>query len=104
MDASGTGPDPLLAARVRVPEHVVYRDFGGETVILNLDSGVYHGLNPTAAAMLKTAGESDSVGAAADMLAGEFGQPRDVIEPDLLELCHALEERGLIERDGGDGG
>jgi hypothetical protein len=96
----GTGErDPLLEARLRVPEHVVYRDFGDETVILNLDSGQYHGLNRTATAMLAALGESDSVAAAAERLAGELGQPADVIKPDLLELCRSLADRGLVVRD-----
>ena len=94
----------MLESRLRVPEHVVYRDFGDETVVLNLDSGMYHGLNRTAAAMLKVVGESDTVDAAVERLVAEFEQPREVIERDLLDLCKALSERGLIERDddGGD--
>ena len=91
----------LLRDRVRVPEHVVYRDFGDETVILNLESGTYHGLNQTAATMLSTLGESDSVSTAIDRLAAEFGQDRGVIERDVLKLCRALAERNLIERDAG---
>lgn len=91
----------MLGQRVRVPEHVVYRDFGDETVILNLQSGTYHGLNETAATMLNALGESDSVAAAIDRLTGEFGQDRAVIERDVLSLCHALSERSLIERDAG---
>ena len=94
----------MLESRLRVPDHVVYRDFGDETVVLNLDSGMYHGLNGTAAAMLKVVGESDTVEAAIDRLVAEFEQPREVIERDLLELCQSLWERGLIEHDddGGD--
>jgi coenzyme PQQ synthesis protein D (PqqD) len=90
----------MLDDRVRIPEHVVYRDFPSETVILNLNSGMYHGLNPTAAKMLEVLQESDSVRAAVDALAAEFGQPREVIERDVLDLCRALDERGLVERDG----
>jgi hypothetical protein len=33
-----------------------------------------------------------------------FEQPREVIEPDLLELCRALAERGLIEQSGDSSG
>jgi hypothetical protein len=95
--------DPLLTARLRVPEHVVYRDFGDETVVLNLDSGQYHGLNPTAAAMLTAVNGADTVGAAVEPLAAELGQPDDVIERDLLEFCQALADRGLVERDDGAG-
>jgi hypothetical protein len=89
----------LLSGRVRVPEHVVYRQFAEETVILNLDSGMYHGLNATAAKMVTTLDSEASVGAAVDALVAEFDQPRDVIERDVLTLCRALSERGLIEHD-----
>lgn len=92
------------ASRVRVPEHVVYRDFPEETVILNLESGMYHGLNQTAARMVATLDSAGSVGAAIDQLASEFGQPRAVIERDVLALCRALSERGLIEQDAGHAG
>jgi hypothetical protein len=104
MEAAGQEDRGLLQARLRVPDHVVYRDFGDETVVLNLDSGMYHGLNHTAAAMLKVVGESDVVADAVERLVEQFEQPREVIEPDLLELCRALSERGLIERvDDGPG-
>ncbi|MEA2440576.1 MAG: hypothetical protein QOH76_2000 [Thermoleophilaceae bacterium] len=96
------GDDDILAAQVRVPEHVVYREFQDETVILNLDSGNYHGLNATAAKMVETLGSAARVSDAIDSLAAEFQQPREVIERDVVALCRSLEERGLIVRDAGD--
>jgi coenzyme PQQ synthesis protein D (PqqD) len=99
MAASGSSKRAMLGARVRVPEHVVHRNFGDETVILNLESGLYHGLNHTAATMLAKLEASDSVEAAIEGLVSELGQPREVIEPDVLVLCSALDERGLIECD-----
>ena len=91
----------MLQTRVTVPEHVVYRDFPNETVVLNLESGQYHGLNATAARMLEALRESDSVAAARDALARELEQPPDVIERDLLVLLRSLAERGLIEQHAG---
>lgn len=91
----------LLAARLRVPEHVVYREFADETVILNLESGMYHGLNQTAARMLEELQKAASVEAAIGVLTDELGQPREVIEGDLIGFARALEERGLVERDAG---
>lgn len=104
MEASRRQDDVQLDSRLRVPEHVVYRDFGDETVVLNLDSGMYHGLNTTAARMLAVVGESATVDAAIERLVTEFEQPREVIETDLLGLCRALSERGLIEHDGDEPG
>jgi hypothetical protein len=101
MAASEPDAQALLAARMTVPEHVVYREFPDETVILNLESGTYHGLNATAARMVEVLGSGVPVSAAIDSLADEFQQPRDVIERDVLALCRALGERGLITHDVG---
>jgi hypothetical protein len=89
--------DEILTAGVRVPEHVVHRDFPDESVVLNLDSGMYHGLNATAAKVLAELESSSSVAAAIERLAAEFGQPRELVERDVLSLCRSLAERGLIQ-------
>lgn len=101
MAAGERDEQAMLSGRVHVPEHVVYRDFADETVILNLESGMYHGLNTTAAKMLETLDSGVAVSEAIDDLATEFGQPREVIERDVLALCRALGERGLIAHDAG---
>lgn len=101
MGDARTGGDDLLRDRVRVPAHVVYRDFGDEMVILNLQRGNYHGLNQTAALMVSVLGDSPTVGDAVGRLVEQTGQPREVIERDVVKLCRALTERGLMERDAG---
>jgi hypothetical protein len=91
----------LLASKVKVPLHVVYRSFPSETVVLNLQTGRYHGLNATAGQMLDALKRAASVRDAAAELAKAYGQPQSVIEQDLCELCSSLLGRGLIETDGG---
>ena len=99
----GTGPNEeraLLDSRARLPEHVVFRSFEAETVLLNLDTGQYHGLNPTGGRMLETLVKGDgSVRDAAEAVASEYGRPADEIAADMLELCRALGQRGLVEFD-----
>jgi hypothetical protein len=85
-------------ARYRVPEHVVHRSFPAETVVLNLETGRYHGLNPTAGRMLETLDRLGSMEETAVVLAGEYGQPLDTVLTDLAALCSDLIERGLIQR------
>lgn len=93
----------VLGANARVPEHVVYRSFAMETVMLNLNTGRYHGLNPTAGAMLTELEGSDTVAEAASRLAARYESPLETIEHDLCELCLDLLDRGLIELTGSDG-
>jgi hypothetical protein len=87
----------ILAGRATLPEHVVYRAFVKETVVLNLDTGKYHGLNPTAGRMFEALERAPTVGDAGRLLAERFGRPLDEIELDLCGLCRDLLERGLIE-------
>ena len=86
-----------MAVRVSIPEHVVHRSFVEETVVLNLQSGSYHGLNKTAGRMLELLGELGDADAAAARYAAESGAPEDRVSADLHELCTSLAERGLIE-------
>jgi hypothetical protein len=89
--------DELLNSQVRLPQHVVHRSFVAETVVLNLKTGMYHGLNPTAGRMLDTVTETASVGEAADLIAQQYGQKRSTIEADLVAFCRDLLERELVE-------
>ncbi len=98
---TATSTSSLLASKVKVPQHVVYRSFPAETVVLNLETGKYHGLNATAGQMLEALEQAACVRDAAAALAERLRAGRRAsIERDLCELCQALLERGLIETDG----
>jgi coenzyme PQQ synthesis protein D (PqqD) len=96
--------DALLDQPVRVPDHVVHRAFVAETVVLNLQTGRYHGLNPSAGRMLDLLESTATPREAADRLAEEYGQPVDVIERDLAGFCRGMLDRKLIEFARGRGG
>jgi hypothetical protein len=68
-----------------------------ETVVLNLESGRYHGLNPTAGRMLELLGEMGEVDAVAARVADETGESPSRVADDLRAFCSSLAERGLIE-------
>jgi hypothetical protein len=93
----------LLGATARIPQHVVHRSFAHETVVLNLRTGRYHGLNPTAGRMLAELETGDRIEAIAARLAEIYERSPAEIERDLLELCRDLLQRGLIEVTGSDG-
>ena len=86
----------LLDATVTVPEHVVFRPFARETVILNLETGRYHGINPTGGRMLETLKQLGDVREASARLAGDFDRPLEEVEQDICHFCSDLVERGLI--------
>jgi len=88
--------EDLLSSRVEIPEHVVHRVFPTETVVLNLETGRYHGLNPIGGRMLEELERHGTVEAAARVIADEYGQPPEEVESDLCDLCMDLAGRGLI--------
>lgn len=91
----------ILDRRVTLPEHVVSRGFADQTVLLNLKSGNYHGLNAVAVRMLEASTEVPTPREAVASLATEYEQPETVIERDLAELLQGLLDRGLVVADGG---
>ena len=102
MEVNELSREDVLAATPSVPDHVVYRAFVNETVVLNLETGAYHGLNPSGATMLETLRTSQTVRGAAAALAELYQQPLDQIESDLCEFCLSLKERDLLVLSGGD--
>lgn len=98
--AATPADDGLLAAAVAIPQHVVYRSFPAETVVLNLQTGQYHGLNATAGRILEELERAATVREAIGVLEQVYDQSPEVLERDVCELCRSLLERGLIEVNG----
>ena len=87
----------LFAAAARTPEHVVYRSFVTETVLLNLETGRYFGVNPSGGRMLEELVNAQTVEEAAQRLSEHYGRPRSEIDNDLQTFCADLTGRGLLE-------
>jgi hypothetical protein len=87
----------LLDQHYSVPQHVVHRAFAAETVVLNLNTGSYHGLNPVAGRILEVLEETGDPHAAVDRVAAEWAVEHERVNDDAIHLCADLLERGLIE-------
>jgi hypothetical protein len=87
----------VLAAHARLPEHVVYRAFVRETVVLDLATGRYHGTDPLAGRILDLLADGCTLGTAAGALAEEYKLPLAEAERDVCRVCDDLRGRGLIE-------
>jgi hypothetical protein len=92
-----TTPDDLLDARMQLPQHVVHRSFVTETVVLNLKTGKYHGLNATAGEMLDALEQGRTPREVAVAIAQEYGREDGEVQADVVALCRGLLERQLIE-------
>jgi hypothetical protein len=88
-----------LDAQLRLPAHVVYRTFAHETVVLNLQTGLYHGLDPVGGRMLEALEQEATVRGALRRLVADLDDADEAeVERDVLTLCADLLDRGLIER------
>lgn len=79
-----------------VPDHVAWRPLAGETVMLDLRTGVYHGLNHVAARFLEVSISTSSAADAATALAEEFEQSGERIGADLRAFVADMTGRGLM--------
>ena len=97
MDDLPIMDDPILHARVAVPEHVVRRRFADESIVLNLRTGQYHGLNATAAEMLDAIEAGAAPEQVAATIAERAGVPPERVRADVVALLRGLVERELVE-------
>lgn len=94
---------PLTAdTEVRRTSHQASCILGEEAVVLQLDSGIYHGLNPVAARVWELIEASRTVAGIVDVLLDEYEVERGRCEADVENLLVAMREAGLVEFcDGG---
>ncbi len=81
----------------------MFRQFPSETVVLNLQTGLYHGLNPTAGRMLEALVAEGDVASVSAMLAAEYEVPVERVREDVERLVDQLLERQLVVERAADG-
>jgi hypothetical protein len=84
--------------RVRVPDDVLISKLQEESVILNLDSERYYGLDDVGTRFLSVLNSSDSVEAAYEVLRHEYDVDAHLLRHDLLELIENLLQQGILIR------
>jgi hypothetical protein len=91
-------PALTLADTVVVPESVLSRELEGETVVLNLDTGIYFGLDTVGSVMWTEMRARSPLRAAAAALADAYDAPAAEIERDLLEFAETMLAKGLLKK------
>ena len=82
--------------RVRVPDDVLISSLQEESVILNLDSERYYGLDDVGTRMLSVLSTSESIEAAYESLRDEYDVDGQVLRQDLLTLVENLLQKGIV--------
>jgi hypothetical protein len=82
--------------RVVVPKHVLVRHLDGESVMLNLETEQYFGLDATGTRMWQLVTAAPTVDAAYAQLLEEFEVEPELLRTNLTELLSRLLENGLL--------
>ena len=85
-----------FSERAVVPANVLVRFLEQESVLLNLDTERYFGLDAVGTRMWQVATSSPSLEAALLQLAEEYDAPQETLRTDLANLVEHLLENGLI--------
>ena len=85
-----------LTEKVTIPEQVLARQVGEETVILDLASGTYFGLDPVGARIWQLMTEGKTLAEVCATMLAEYEVTREDIERDVLRLAEELHAKQLI--------
>jgi hypothetical protein len=72
------------------------RTVGDETVILDLATGTYFGLDPVGARIWELIGEGKTLAEVCDRMLEEYEVAREELERDTLKLAQDLVAQGLV--------
>ena len=93
-----------FSERAVVPRNVLIRFLDHESVLLNVDTEKYFGLDSVGTRMWQLATSAPSVDAAMAQLLEEYDVSADTLRSDLSGLLEHLKENGLIVMQAADVG
>ena len=94
---SGTATRTIgLQDSIQISEDAIFRELDGEVVILNLDTGIYFGLNPTGTRIWNLIAQHGSLQKVLETMTEEYEVPPASLENDILQLVGQLAEKGLV--------
>ena len=85
--------------RISIPSDVLISNVQDESVILNLDSERYFGLDEVGTRFMSLLTTSSTIQAAYEVLVEEYDVDEAVLRRDLAELLEKLLEQGLVKVD-----
>ena len=86
-----------LDTKLSIPSQVMSRLVGDETVLLDLASGIYFGLDGVGKRIWETVAEGRSLEETASVITSEFEVEEAQAQQDVIEFAKDLVERGLLE-------
>jgi len=90
--------DLTLDQMVAVSEDAVFRELDGEAVVLNLETGMYFGLDTVGTVIWQAIEPRGTLRQALDRVVADFAADPATVESDLIELAGNLLDKGLWVR------
>ena len=88
---------PNLSSKVKISPNILFREMQGEAVLLNIETGVYFGLDPAGTSIWHLFEKKKKLKEVLETLLTEYQiEPKDCKE-DLLRFTSSLEKNGLVE-------
>lgn len=85
-----------LETRIRIPDEVIFRELDGESVVLNIESGIYFGLDSVGTQLWQWLAESGSLQAVRARMLETFDAPAEQLDADLIAFVDALTSKQLL--------
>ena len=86
--------------RLRIPSDVVFRDLAGESVLLNLSTSTYFGLDAVGTRLWHLIADHGSTALAIETLLAEYDVDGLQLQKDVEALINQLLAKGLLTTDG----
>jgi hypothetical protein len=76
---------------------VVFRELEGESILLNLETGIYFGLDPVGSRIWQLVQDQRTIAAICDAVGREYDVDDATLEHDVIALVTTLAEKSLVE-------
>jgi len=102
MRCANTSPMPEaelnLDTRLSIPPQVMSRLVGDETVLLDLASGIYFGLDGVGKQIWESVADGCSIGEIASVIVAEYDIDEAQAQADVIQFASELLDRSLLAR------
>ena len=86
-----------LKSKLKISKNVLFREIDDEAVLLNLQSGIYFGLDKVGTEIWRWIGEDGRLDKILDKMTRHYDVAPRTAGPDLLELAGHLKKHGLVD-------
>ena len=86
-----------LKDTLRIPDSIATRQIGNETILLNLETGTYFGLDTVGSRFLELLEHNGEIASAHLTMLKEFDVKPETLEADIIRLAEEMRSKGLLE-------